>query len=125
MVEGVLQLMPTAKVGHIGLYRDANQLPIKYYCKFPSDIADSEVLLLDPMLATGGSASDAIQLSKDAGAKNIKLLSIIAATIGISKVNIDHPDVDIFIAAEDSQLNDHGYIIPGLGDAGDRLYGTM
>lgn len=126
MVESGLRLMPTAKVGHIGIYRDEHQRPVQYYCKFPNDIAGCEVLLLDPMLATGGSASAAITLIKDAGVpgKSIRLLSLLAAAAGIEQVNDEHSDVRVFAAAKDDELNEHGYIIPGLGDAGDRLYGT-
>lgn len=126
MVESGLRLMPTAKVGHIGLYRDEHQQPVQYYCKLPNDIADCEVLLLDPMLATGGSASAAIKLIKNAGVpgKSIRLLSLLAAAAGIKRVNAEHPEVRVFVAAKDDELNEHGYIIPGLGDAGDRLYGT-
>lgn len=126
MVDSGLRLMPTAKVGHIGLYRDEHQRPVQYYCKLPNDIADCQVLLLDPMLATGGSACAALKLIKDAGVpgKNIRFLSLMAAAAGIDRVAAEHPDVRVFVAAKDDELNDHGYIIPGLGDAGDRLYGT-
>ncbi|MFA7620859.1 MAG: uracil phosphoribosyltransferase [Aminobacteriaceae bacterium] len=125
MVDGILQLIPNAKVGHIGLYRDPDTLlPVEYYCKLPGDIDQRDVLVLDPMLATGGSASAAISLIKKRGGKKISLVCIIAAPEGVSKVHADHPDVDIYAAALDSHLNDHGYIVPGLGDAGDRLYGT-
>ena len=125
MVDGILQLIPNAKVGHIGLYRDPNTLmPVEYYCKLPGDIGDREILILDPMLATGGSAAEAITMVKAKGCKKVTLVSIIAAPEGVSKVHGDHPDVDIFVAALDSHLNDHGYIVPGLGDAGDRLFGT-
>jgi uracil phosphoribosyltransferase len=125
MVDGVLQLVPAAKVGHIGLYRDPETLkPVEYYCKLPSDIADRELFVLDPMLATGGSANAAIQFIKDRGGVNIRLVSLIAAPEGVKAVNESHPDVDIFVAAMDEYLNDHAYIVPGLGDAGDRLFGT-
>ena len=125
MVDGILTLIPSAKVGHIGLYRDPDTLePVEYYCKMPNDIAEREVIILDPMLATGGSASAAIQFIKNYEVKNIKLMNIIAAPEGIQRVHHDHPDVDIYCAALDEKLNDHGYIIPGLGDAGDRLFGT-
>jgi uracil phosphoribosyltransferase len=125
MVDGVLQLVPAAKVGHIGLYRDPETLkPVEYYCKLPSDIADRELFVLDPMLATGGSANAAIQFIKDRGGVNIRLVSLIAAPEGVKAVNEAHPDVDIFVAAMDEYLNDHAYIVPGLGDAGDRLFGT-
>ena len=125
MVDGNLTLIPSAKVGHIGLYRDPDTLePVEYYCKMPNDIAEREVIILDPMLATGGSASAAIQFIKNYEVKNIKLMNIIAAPEGIQRVHHDHPDVDIYCAALDEKLNDHGYIVPGLGDAGDRIFGT-
>ena len=125
MVDGILTLIPSAKVGHIGLYRDPDTLePVEYYCKLPNDIAEREVFILDPMLATGGSASAAIQFIKNYEVKNIKLMNIIAAPEGIQRVHHDHPDVDIYCAALDEKLNDHGYIVPGLGDAGDRIFGT-
>ena len=125
MVEGILTLIPSAKVGHIGLFRDPDTLePVEYYCKMPNDIAEREVIILDPMLATGGSASAAIQFIKNYEVKNIKLMNIIAAPEGIQRVHHDHPDVDIYCAALDEKLNDHGYIVPGLGDAGDRIFGT-
>ena len=125
MVDGILTLIPSAKVGHIGLYRDPDTLePVEYYCKMPNDIAGREVIILDPMLATGGSASAAIQFIKNYEVKNIKLMNIIAAPEGIQRVHHDHPDVDIYCAALDEKLNDHGYIVPGLGDAGDRIFGT-
>lgn len=125
MVDGILTLIPSAKVGHIGLYRDPDTLePVEYYCKMPNDIAEREVIILDPMLATGGSASSAIQFIKNYEVKNIKLMNIIAAPEGIQRVHHDHPDVDIYCAALDEKLNDHGYIVPGLGDAGDRIFGT-
>jgi len=125
MVDGILTLIPSAKVGHIGLYRDPNTLePVEYYCKMPSDIAERDVIILDPMLATGGSATAAIQFMKGYGVKNIKLMNILAAPAGIERIQKDHPDVDIYVAAVDEKLNDHGYIVPGLGDAGDRIFGT-
>lgn len=125
MVDGILTLIPSAKVGHIGLYRDPDTLePVEYYCKMPNDIAEREVIILDPMLATGGSASAAIQFIKNYEVKNIKLMNIIAAPEGIQRVHHDHPDVVIYCAALDEKLNDHGYIVPGLGDAGDRIFGT-
>lgn len=125
MVDGILTLIPSAKGGHIGLYRDPDTLePVEYYCKMPNDIAEREVIILDPMLATGGSASAAIQFIKNYEVKNIKLMNIIAAPEGIQRVHHDHPDVDIYCAALDEKLNDHGYIVPGLGDAGDRIFGT-
>ena len=125
MVDGILTLIPSAKVGHIGLYRDpTTHEPVEYYCKMPDDIASREVIILDPMLATGGSASAAIQFIKNYGCKNIKLMNIIAAPEGVERVRKDHPDVDIYVAAVDEKLNDHAYIVPGLGDAGDRIFGT-
>lgn len=125
MVDGMLALVPAAKVGHIGLYRDPETLePVEYYCKLPSDIAERDVIVLDPMLATGGSASDAITMIKKRGAKSIKFIGIIAAPEGLEKLQQDHPDVQIFLAALDERLNSHGYIVPGLGDAGDRIFGT-
>ena len=125
MVDGILTLIPSAKVGHIGLYRDPDTLePVEYYCKMPNDIAERDVIILDPMLATGGSASAAIQFIKNYEVKHIKLMNIIAAPEGIERVHHDHPDVDIYCAALDEKLNDHGYIVPGLGDAGDRIFGT-
>lgn len=125
MVDGLLKLIPAAKVGHVGLYRDPETLqPIEYYVKLPSDVADRELIVIDPMLATGGSAVAAITALKNRGAKNMKLMCLIAAPEGIKMVQDEHPDVDIFVAAIDEYLNDHGYIVPGLGDAGDRLFGT-
>jgi uracil phosphoribosyltransferase len=125
MVEGILNLLPTAKVGHIGLFRDPQTLqPVEYYCKLPPDLALREILLLDPMLATGGSASAAIALLKAHGGQRITLLNILAAPEGIALVREKHPDVAIYSAALDERLNEHGYILPGLGDAGDRLFGT-
>ena len=125
MVDGILKLVPSAKVGHIGLFRDPKTLePVKYYCKMPNDIANRDVLVLDPMLATGGSASAAITFIKEYGCRHIKLLNLIGAPEGIARMQQDHPDVDIYIAAVDEKLNDHGYIVPGLGDAGDRIFGT-
>ena len=125
MVDGILTLIPSVKVGHIGLYRDPDTLePVEYYCKMPNDIAEREVIILDPMLATGGSASAAIQFIKNYEVKHIKLMNIIAAPEGIERVHHDHPDVEIYCAALDEKLNDHGYIVPGLGDAGDRIFGT-
>ena len=125
MVEGILTLVPLAKVGHVGLFRDPETLePVKYYCKMPSDIAERDVIILDPMLATGGSASAAITFVKEYGVKNIKLMNILAAPEGIDRVRRDHPDVEIYVAAVDEKLNEHGYIVPGLGDAVDRIFGT-
>lgn len=125
MVDGILTLIPSVKVGHIGLYRDPDTLePVEYYCKMPSDIAERDVVILDPMLATGGSASAAIQFIKNYEVKHIKLMNIIAAPEGVARVRRDHPDVEIYCAALDEKLNEHGYIVPGLGDAGDRIFGT-
>ena len=125
MVDGMVELIPNVRVGHIGLYRDPVTVePVEYYCKLPDDIAEREVILLDPMLATGGSASAAITFLKKRGIKNIKFMCLIAAPEGIARVTADHPDIKIFCAAKDEKLNDHSYIIPGLGDAGDRLFGT-
>jgi len=125
MVDGILALVPSARVGHIGLYRDEETLePHEYYCKLPADVADRQVILLDPMLATGGSASAAVQFIKDKGCTSIKLMNIIAAPEGIARVQKDHPDVDIYCGCLDDGLNENGYILPGLGDAGDRIFGT-
>jgi len=125
MVDGVKQLVPNAKVGHIGLYRNEETLePVKYYCKMPPDIDQRDVFVLDPMLATGGSACAAIQFIKDYGTKSIKLMCIIAAPEGIKKITETHPDVEIYCGTVDSHLNEYGYIVPGLGDAGDRIFGT-
>lgn len=125
MVDGILRLVPAARVGHIGLYRDPATLnPVEYYAKLPEDIGGRRIFLTDPMLATAGSAVHAIAVLKRQGAQQIKLMSIIAAPEGIARVEREHPDVDIVVAAVDHHLNDHGYIVPGLGDAGDRIYGT-
>ena len=125
MVDGILSLFPAAKVGHIGLYRDEETLePHEYYCKLPSHIDEKVVMVVDPMLATGGSACDAIKLLKKRGCKKIKLMSIIAAPEGVKKVAETHPDIEIFVSTLDRCLNEHGYILPGLGDAGDRIFGT-
>ena len=125
MVDGMVAMMPNVKVGHIGLFRDPETLePVKYYFKMPPDIAERDVIIVDPMLATGGSAVAAAQFLKEVGVKNLKLMCIIAAPEGIAAVQEAHPDVDIFVAAKDDHLNDHGYIVPGLGDAGDRIFGT-
>ena len=125
MVDGLLRLVPVARVGHIGLYRDPDtHEPHEYYCKLPSDISNRLVVVVDPMLATGGSASDALKLVKKHGAKQIILMCLVAAPEGVERVLSDHPDVEIYSAALDEKLNDHAYIIPGLGDAGDRIFGT-
>ena len=125
MVDGMVSMMPNVKVGHIGLFRDPETLePVKYYFKMPPDIDERDVIVVDPMLATGGSASAAIQFLKDDGVKHIKLMCIIGAPEGVERMQKDHPDVDIYVAALDDHLNEHGYIVPGLGDAGDRIYGT-
>ena len=125
MVDPMLKLLPSARVGHIGLFRDPDtHEPIKYYCKMPDDIAESSVIIVDPMLATGGSASAAIDFIKEYGCKSITLVDIIAAPEGVAVIRRDHPDVDIYVAAVDEKLNDHAYIVPGLGDAGDRIFGT-
>ena len=125
MVDGLLNLVPVAKVGHIGLYRnEKTHEPVVYYCKLPEDIDDRFVIVTDPMLATGGSSCDALQMLKDRGCKNVKLMCLVAAPEGIKKVQETHPDVDIYVAAIDERLNDDAYIIPGLGDAGDRIFGT-
>ncbi|MBP2019767.1 uracil phosphoribosyltransferase [Symbiobacterium terraclitae] len=125
MVQGILNLYPTARVGHIGLYRDPGTLqPVEYYCKLPSDLSERELIVVDPMLATGGSVVAALDLIKRRGGVKIKLLCLIAAPEGVKAVQETHPDVDIYIAALDERLNEHAYIVPGLGDAGDRLFGT-
>ena len=125
MSDGVIDMIPTAKIGHIGLYRDEKTLePVEYYCKLPK-VENPLVLVCDPMLATGGSASDAIKLIKAKGYTNIRLLNLVGAPEGIKKVEKDHPDVEIYIASVDDKLNDKGYILPGLGDCGDRIFGTL
>ncbi|MDO5039603.1 uracil phosphoribosyltransferase [Clostridium sp.] len=125
MVDGVLKLIPAAKVGHIGLYRDEETLqPVEYFCKLPQDIAEREIIVVDPMLATGGSAIDALTMLKNKGAKFLKLMCLISSPEGIKAIKEAHPDVDIFVAEIDEKLNEQGYIVPGLGDAGDRLFGT-
>ncbi|HIQ78984.1 MAG TPA: uracil phosphoribosyltransferase [Candidatus Scatomorpha intestinavium] len=125
MVDGMFALMPNVKVGHIGLYRDPETLePVKYYFKMPPDISERDVIIVDPMLATGGSAAAAAMFLKEVGVKHIKLMSIIAAPEGVQRMQSEHSDVDIFVAALDDHLNEHGYIVPGLGDAGDRIFGT-
>ena len=125
MVDGILKLLPTAKVGHVGLYRDPETLqPVEYYVKLPTDVTERLLIIIDPMLATGGSANAAIEVLKKRNCQQIKLMCLIAAPEGIAAVQAAHPDVDIYVAAVDDHLNDHGYIVPGLGDAGDRLFGT-
>jgi uracil phosphoribosyltransferase len=125
MVDGMLALIPAAKVGHIGLYRDPETLkPVEYYCKMPADVAEREIFVVDPMLATGGSSVAAIQMLKDRGCQKIHFMCIIAAPEGLKAMQEAHPDVDIYVGSLDEKLNDHGYIVPGLGDAGDRIFGT-
>ncbi len=125
MVEGLLSLVPAAKVGHVGLFRDPDTLkPVEYYCKMPKDISEREVIIVDPMLATGGSAIACIDLLKRRGVKSLRMMNILAAPEGVAAVQAAHPDVELFIGACDEKLNDHGYIVPGLGDAGDRIFGT-
>lgn len=125
MVDGMLSLIPAAKVGHVGLYRDPETLkPVDYYCKLPSDIEERDIIIVDPMLATGGSAIDAITQIKKHGAKRIKFIGLLGAPEGIKALHEAHPDVDIYLGAQDDRLNENGYIVPGLGDAGDRIYGT-
>lgn len=125
MVDGLLKLIPAAKVGHIGLYRDPQTLkPVEYYCKLPQDVHERDIIVLDPMLATGGSASAAFDYIKRYNPQSLKLMCLIAAPEGIERLTNDHPDVEVYCAAVDEKLNDHGYIVPGLGDAGDRLFGT-
>ena len=126
MVDGILEIIPTAKVGHIGLARDEKtHEPMEYLCKLPSDLKEREVFVLDPMLATGGSAIAAIQMLKDKGCKNIHFMCIIAAPEGVAALTKAHPDVDLYIGAQDERLNENAYIVPGLGDAGDRIFGTL
>ncbi|KMK78271.1 uracil phosphoribosyltransferase [Alkalihalobacillus pseudalcaliphilus] len=125
MTDGILRMIPAAKVGHVGLYRDPETLkPVEYYVKLPNDVEEREFIVIDPMLATGGSAIEAINSLKKRGAKQIKLMCLVAAPEGVAETQKAHPDVDIYLAALDEKLNDHGYIVPGLGDAGDRLFGT-
>ena len=125
MVDGMVSMIPNAKVGHIGLFRDPETLePVKYYFKMPPDIEERDVIVVDPMLATGGSASASLTFLKEAGARHIKLMCIIGCPEGVERIQKDHPDVDIYVAGLDERLNDHGYIVPGLGDAGDRIFGT-
>ena len=126
MVDGLLSLVPVARVGHIGLYRDPEtHLPVEYYCKVPPDVAERTVILVDPMLATGGSASDALCKLKERGVTDIRLMCLVGAPEGVAKVQADHPDVPLYLAALDEKLNEHAYILPGLGDAGDRIFGTI
>lgn len=125
MVDGMLAMIPAAKVGHIGLYRDPETLePVEYYCKLPADTSEREVFVVDPMLATGGSAVEAIRMLKKKGVERIRFMCIIAAPEGVERMQQEHPDVDLYVGALDEKLNDHGYIVPGLGDAGDRIFGT-
>lgn len=125
MVDGMMAMIPAAKVGHIGLYRDPETLePVEYYCKLPADTSEREVFVVDPMLATGGSSTAAIQMLKDKGVSHIRFMCIIAAPEGVERMQREHPDVDLYIGALDEKLNEHGYIVPGLGDAGDRIFGT-
>lgn len=125
MVNGIVKLIPAAKVGHIGVYRDHETLkPVEYFCKLPTDVAERELIVVDPMLATGGSAVAAIEMLKAKGAKQIKLMCLVAAPEGVAVMNSHHPDVEVYVAAVDSHLNERGYIVPGLGDAGDRIFGT-
>lgn len=125
MLDGILAMIPNAKVGHVGMYRDPTTLqPVEYYCKLPPNIEERDVIVVDPMLATGGSAAAAIEAVKRRGATSIKLMCLVAAPVGIEQIQTAHPDVELYVAAVDDALNDHGYIVPGLGDAGDRLFGT-
>ena len=125
MADGIMALIPTAKMGHIGLYRDPETLrPVSYYCKLPADIEDREIIVVDPMLATGGSACEGIRIVKERGARSVRLMNLVSVPEGIRAVYAAHPDVQIYTAAIDQGLNEHGYIVPGLGDAGDRLFGT-
>ena len=126
MLNGVVNMIPAARVGHVGMYRDPETLkPVEYYCKLPSDVAERTLIVVDPMLATGGSASAALSLIKEKGAQSIILMCLVAAPEGIEVINKEHPDVPVYVAAVDEKLNDHGYIVPGLGDAGDRIFGTL
>ena len=126
MLSGVLNMVPAARVGHIGLYRDPETLkPVEYYCKLPSDVEERTLIVVDPMLATGGSASAALHMIKDRGAKSITLMCLVAAPEGVKVINRDHPDIPVYVAAVDERLNEKGYIVPGLGDAGDRIFGTL
>ena len=126
MLSGVVNMIPAARVGHVGMYRDPETLkPVEYYCKLPSDVADRTLIVVDPMLATGGSASAALYLIKEKGAQSIILMCLVAAPEGVKVINEEHPDVPVYVAAVDEKLNEHGYIVPGLGDAGDRIFGTL
>ena len=126
MLNGVVNMIPAARVGHVGLYRDPKTLkPVEYYCKLPSDVSERTLIVVDPMLATGGSSAAALTLLKEKGAKSIVLMCLVAAPEGIKLVNEEHPDVEIYVASVDEKLDDHGYIVPGLGDAGDRIFGTL
>lgn len=126
MLNGVVNMIPAARVGHVGMYRDPETLkPVEYYCKLPSDVAERTLIVVDPMLATGGSSAAALSLLKEKGAKNIILMCLVAAPEGVELINREHPDIPIYVAAVDEKLNEHGYIVPGLGDAGDRIFGTM
>jgi uracil phosphoribosyltransferase len=126
MLNGVVNMIPAARVGHVGMYRDPETLkPVEYYCKLPSDVADRTLIVVDPMLATGGSASAALSLIKEKGAQSIILMCLVAAPEGVKVINEEHPDVPVYVAAVDEKLNEHGYIVPGLGDAGDRIFGTL
>ena len=126
MLNGVVNMIPAARVGHVGMYRDPETLkPVEYYCKMPGDVAERTLIVVDPMLATGGSASAALSLIKEKGAQSIILMCLVAAPEGIEVINKEHPDVPVYVAAVDEKLNDHGYIVPGLGDAGDRIFGTL
>lgn len=126
LLNGVVNMIPSARVGHVGMYRDPATLkPVEYYCKLPGDVAERTLIVVDPMLATGGSSAAAISLLKEKGAKNIILMCLVAAPEGIKVINDEHPDVPVYVAAIDERLNEHGYIVPGLGDAGDRIFGTL
>lgn len=126
MLNGVVNMIPAARVGHVGMYRDPETLkPVEYYCKLPSDVAERTLIVVDPMLATGGSSAAALSLLKEKGAKNIILMCLVAAPEGVELINREHPDIPVYVAAVDEKLNEHGYIVPGLGDAGDRIFGTM
>ena len=126
MLSGVVNMIPAARVGHVGMYRDPETLkPVEYYCKLPSDVADRTLIVVDPMLATGGSASAALSLIKEKGAQSIILMCLVAAPEGVKVINEEHPDVPVYVAAVDEKLNEHGYIVPSLGDAGDRIFGTL